>query len=127
MNIEEIPSDELVVMSDFWHRAFNAAGCNPMCHSCKKMIPVGNQFKLATVDKIDYTYDSGNSRLEHLMVPAETSHTKEVMLCEICTVTDFAINQQKMFDNNRKEFEAAEKAHEKRGGGCFRINGKIIH
>lgn len=125
MSIEEIPSDEIVVMSNFWHRAFNAAGCNPRCHSCRKMIPVNDKFKLATVEKFGYTYDEGNSRKSRLMIPSEISHSKEVMLCDVCTTSDFAINQQKMFTDNRKEYEKAEKEHEKRGGGCFRVNGKI--
>ncbi len=51
MEIEEIPSDKLVTMTPFWHRAFNAVGCDPMCHCCNKMIPVNNLFKLSTIEE----------------------------------------------------------------------------
>ena len=48
MNVEEMPADELVVMTQHWHKAFNVHGCNPMCHCCGKFIGVGEKFKLAT-------------------------------------------------------------------------------
>jgi len=50
MTVEEIPADELVVMTDLWHRAFNAAGCNPQCHGCYKYLKIGDKFKLATIN-----------------------------------------------------------------------------
>ncbi len=49
MKVEEIPSDTLVKMTKFWHKAFNVVGCDPQCHCCGKMIPPNNQFKLSTV------------------------------------------------------------------------------
>jgi hypothetical protein len=97
MNIEQIPSDELVTMTDFWHRAFNTKGCDPGCHCCGKALAIGSTFKLATVDRL-----------------AE-GQTREVMLCDTCTVEGY----------NGK---IAAKRLEPRpiSQGCFRVNGKIV-
>ena len=127
MKVEDIPADEIIVMTDLLHRIFNTCGCNPMCHCCNIMIKVGDKFKLATVEKTDFKYGSGNSRLVNLMIPTGEIHSKEVMLCETCTAEEFQKKQHDLFTNNRKEYEKQEEAHKKSGGGCFRINGKIVH
>jgi len=155
MNVEEIPSNELVVMTNFWHRAFNAAGCDPMCHNCKSMIQVGNRFKLATIETSD-SYVAGDSLelkvavLKGEVVPSKKvvkeyfdfeirtefkshdtkglnrlvdkfkTHTKEVMLCDKCTPEDYKKLQIEILEGRIIE-------RDKPKGGCFRINGKIIH
>ena len=49
MKVEEIPSDEIVVMTAEMHRLFNAGGCDPMCHCCFKPLQVNQKFKLSTI------------------------------------------------------------------------------
>lgn len=154
MTVEEIPSDELVKMTKFWHRAFNAAGCDPICHCCQKKLPTGSKFKLATIeDTFNYWGYNAYFQKEVLLgnkKPAMKDYmefhneeirpefkewdtkqmkntakdyeleTKEVMLCDICTPETF--KQKKLADIDKSIFEL-----EKPEGGCFRINGKIIH
>lgn len=113
MSIEQIPSDKLVKMTLIFHRAFNSFGCNPICHCCVSHIKVGDKFKLATVDT--YSEKSANSGISRY----ETTDTREVMLCENCTVD----SMNKMSATRKAEYEKFSK----KGGGCYRINGKIIH
>jgi hypothetical protein len=136
MNIEQIPSDKIVVMTDFLHRAFNAGGCNPMCHSCFSRIKVGENFHLATVDKYSPNtseYGKIANRKDAEVVKAingqefdkenVTVKSSEVMLCEKCDVISFSESQLKRYENGAKSYEEYKKFT---GGGCFRINGKIV-
>lgn len=125
MNIEEIPSDELIEMSEIWHRAFNAAGCNPGCHCCNKFINVNDKFKLSTIpirEPIHTNYldqlDKGIESYKNGTI----SESKEVMLCDKCTVEMFI---KKDIENlkERKKLFVPKPEHQ----GCFRINGKIVH
>lgn len=97
MTVEQIPSDYLVIMTDFWHRAFNVRGCDPGCHCCGKSIPVGSKFKLSTVNKIS------------------EEETREVMLCDTCTPE---IYNDKVAAKRIEPRPATQ--------GCFRVNGKIV-
>lgn len=108
MSIEEIPADELIEMTDTWHRAFSAAGCNPACHGCWEHIKVGEKFKLATI----------NAAVAIGSTDRNTIISKEVMLCERCNPKNVEKQDEEAIEKNRKNKE--EK-------GCFRINGKIIH
>jgi hypothetical protein len=126
MKVEEIPSDELFVMTEMWHRAFNAAGCNPMCHACKNMLPVGSNFKLGTIQKENFVFGKGNPNRGLLKVKTGTTSSREVMLCESCTPETYKYLEEKMFIENKKEYDRLEALHAKNGGGCFRINGKIV-
>jgi hypothetical protein len=116
MTVEEIPSDEIIEMTELFHRSFSAAGCIPACHCCRKWIPIGEQFKLSTVKMTSVMERGGGNTFKG----AGSIVTKEVMLCEDCTsekynaMTDKAISEYKGWQD-------------KTGGGCFRINGKIIH
>lgn len=133
MSIEEIPSNELVVMTDFWHRAFNIAGCDPMCHCCYNKIPIDTKFRLATVIPLSKPVYEGHSwsyqqRLKEGHVPKESTtvapfweESKEVMLCDKCTAEMFREKELKYWN---KEVERISKPPE---GGCFRIKGKIVH
>lgn len=136
MNVEEIPSDELVGMTELFHRAFNAAGCNPACHCCYNKIPVGDNFKLATVRIVNTDYsDSARTarffakeRLDVINGDIAFHHrvddvSREVMLCASCTVDLF---QEKQLSKAKKDVEEANNFVNS-GGGCFRINGKIVH
>lgn len=117
LTIEEIPSGELMQMSISWHNAFNVAGCNPMCHCCEKMIAVGNWFKLSVT-----------STFRHYPPYMRYNNSIDVMLCDKCTVEQY---EEKVVKDHKLnwEYKAPEKSPSKRysGGGCFRINGKIIH
>ena len=137
MSIEEIPSNELVEMTALFHRAFNAAGCNPACHCCYRFIEVGDKFKLSTVRDV-HTQKHGTSNIgegafakdrlkviEGKIEKADrvTDVTHEVMLCIKCTPELFHERQHKEAKEHTEQYEK----YRKNGGGCFRINGKIIH
>lgn len=114
MNIEEIPSDEIMAMTEKWHRAFKAAGCAPMCHCCVKELLPESKFKLATVDT--HSNKSANSGISTW----GTTETREVMLCDMCTV-EILNNRTKMEREKYEEYMATT------SGGCYRVNGKIVH
>lgn len=142
INIENIPSDETFAMTDFWHRSFNAAGCNPMCHCCHNKIPVNGKFKLSTIRKVTpnliESVNSGISQNCHddsavKAIKGEPHDpedvidvTTEVMLCQNCTVELFQKKQLKQLEKGAKAYEEYRN-DPSRQGGCFRINGKIIH
>ncbi len=113
-SVDEIPSDELVVMTSIFHKAFNVLGCNPACHCCWKKISPGKKFKLATVQQAP-ARDNSQSGIN---VWAEVE-SREVMLCETCTVEKYNQMSQKAI----KEYEKYRKSPR---GGCFRVNGKIV-
>lgn len=127
MKVEEIPSDEIIVMTSEMHRLFNANGCNPMCHACKEMIPVGNRFHLGTIEKAKWKRVENNSYLTSYKIPTGETVSKEVMLCDNCTPETYKYLENKMFEENEKEYQRLKRKHERNGGGCFRINGKIVH
>lgn len=108
MNIEEIPADKLVAMTANLSRLFKAGGCAPMCHACATSIKVGQNFKLSTLVTAVMKGSLNYTDLE----------SREVMLCENCTTTDL----------NKPEIEKIEIERKRRaaGGGCFRVNGKIV-
>ena len=108
MKIEEIPADELVEMTSHLYRLFSAGGCKPMCHACNKKIKVGEKFKLATMVTATRKGSLNYNNLE----------SREVMLCNDCKVEDL----------NKPEIVKIEKEKARRaaGGGCFRVNGKIV-
>lgn len=109
MTVEQIPADKLMTMTEEWHRAFNASGCNPMCHGCYKNIKVNEKFKLATIEAAVAKGSAARNTIE----------SKEVMLCEKCNPEDVEKQDAKVIEEYRKMREE--------GGGCYRINGKIIH
>lgn len=133
MKIEEIPSDISVKMSKQFHDSFNAAGCDPMCHCCNKMLAIGSIFKLATVRKATPPYNNGSlnkdmvdfikSKKKKIIVRGQFeidesklfAESKEVMLCDECTVELYE-------DKEKKKILKYNTM-----GGCFRINGKIVH
>ncbi len=108
MKIEEIPADKTVIMTANLSRLFKAGGCAPMCHACAEKIKVGEKFKLSTMVTAIMRGSLNYTDLE----------SREVMLCEKCTITDL----------NKPEIEKIEIEKKRRaaGGGCFRINGKIV-
>jgi hypothetical protein len=113
MTIEEIPSDKEVVMSDFWYRAFEANGCKPCCHATGKWINVGDKFLLATVNTM-------KERRGHFLNVNGEIHTQEVMVSSGVDLKEYERQQY-------IECEEFKRKRESQGGGCYRINGKIIH
>lgn len=129
MEIEEIPANEIVVMTEFWHRAFNAVGCNPKCHSCYKLLPSGTKFKLSTVKKLPYKWSNTYRTLDasvEILDEKGKEETKEVMLCEDCSPTHYHNITDKLLRSNAKKAKETYEKHLKLGGGCFRVNGKIV-
>ena len=137
MNIEDIPSDEIFEMSEFWHRMFNAHGCNPMCYCCNNFIAVGDKFKLGTIEEVTTNPGTVNSFISRRVYDdlaidviengsryddEVTKRTHEVMLCSKCTPKDFHEKQLEKYKDGAKRY----KQYRENGGGCFRVNGKII-
>lgn len=116
MSIEEIPSNEVIVMTSLMHRSFNAGGCDPMCHCCTNWIKVGDNFKLSTVN----TFQRNTSNSGINFYTDANAVTKEVMLCDKCTAEDV----NKFSARKKKELSKYMKSV---NGGCYRINGKIVH
>jgi hypothetical protein len=193
MGIEQIPADELVTMTELWHRAFNAAGCNPMCHCCFKLIPVNEHFKLATISVVkvshpidlelklkqregkvitdetlwnahditmryeSMTWGKGSGIIYHRGFNLVTylqyinnkergfndrkspfieedekrwkevkdrffnEASREVMLCATCTTEEYQKRENEKWSEEIREYRKPKR------GGCFRVNGKIVH
>lgn len=117
MKVEEIPADINILMTAHLHRVFNAGGCNPMCHACKKLLPVDVEFKLATITPsvaaLSYKYSPGEPKRI-----LKTLESREVMLCATCTAEDY---NKVSLEDAKKGVEDAGTVHQ----GCFRVNGKI--
>lgn len=130
MKVEEIPADQLVEMTELFHRSFKAAGCDPECHCCANKIPIGAKFKLATVMQKPTVWGNGLEKGIDILKGKITTlkdmndndmvHSHEVMLCEVCTPVMY---HEKVI----KELEGKIAERDKPRGGCFRINGKIVH
>ena len=154
MNVEQIPANELVTMTDFWHKAFNAVGCNPQCHCCGKMISTNILFKLSTVTANKHeVWGNGLELQKGILEGTLKADAKTVK-----GYLDFDIRPEyKEHDKNKlaehvnevtpetkevmlcetctpalfleKEIQWIDKAiaeRDKPKGGCFRVNGKIV-
>ena len=53
MTLDAVPADVVLEMTTELQRLFRVARCNPACHCCGVLLPVGSSFILATVDNID--------------------------------------------------------------------------
>lgn len=128
MNVDEILSNEAVVMTEGLHRVFNSSGYNPACRNCWKLIPVGSKFKLSTIKSLSTTvWGKGlENAIKLLNGVIETFswngdvilQTKEVMLCDNCT-PDLCLS--KTIAQLKENIKKRDKK------GCFRVNGKIVH
>lgn len=130
-SIEKIPSDRVVTMSSFWHKAFNSAGCDPECHLCDNPIKVNHKFKLATVIKTPSLWKPEEAKRAIELIKGEidsypsyneedtVSESHEVMLCENCTVEAYQEAQIQNLKNRAERMRSGR-------GGCFRVNGKIV-
>lgn len=128
MNVDEIPSNEPVIMTEGLHRVFKSSGCNPACHNCWELIPVGSKFKLSTIKALSTTvWGRGlenainllNGIIEKFSWNGDVIlQTKEVMLCDKCTPESYL---SKTIEQLKEDIKTRD--HK----GCFRVNGKIIH
>src|SRR5882757_6464214 len=115
MTVEEIPADQLVIMNEYWHRAFNAAGCDPGCHCCRKPIPIGDIFKLATIQVIPAIATNYPETLQQAIdTYDEVSTSREVMLCEACTPIMYTEAVKRYLGRRKESFE-----HRPSTQGCF--------
>lgn len=116
MKVEEVPADTLVEMTPELYQEFCIGGCVPQCHHTQKWIRIGDKFKLSTVP-IAFHPSGQTAGLYDLK-------TKEVMLSEPVLVEDFIKIQQQIVSNSHED---RRKRIASGHGGCFRINGKIVH
>lgn len=118
MSIEEIPADEIVTMTDFWFRAFDSNGCKPCCHATGRWINVGDRFLLATVKtrKKPNHYTPGTFSL----LNSGDVISREIMVSADVDLIAFEKSEY-------KEAKLYKERQESARGGCFRINGKIVH
>lgn len=49
--IDDIPPDEMIELTESMKRAFLALDCDPECHCCGKPIEIGQKFKLAYIER----------------------------------------------------------------------------
>jgi hypothetical protein len=113
MKVEEIPANELVVMTPELYQQFAQKGCVPKCHLTGKWINMGDKFKLTTID----THSHDGNILYGMM------KTIDVMLAENSDPKDYIAYHKKRL----KDIEAIRKKDKENGHtGCFRINGKIV-
>lgn len=114
--VEQIPADTLVEMTPELYQEFCIGGCVPQCHHTKKWIKMGDKFKLSTVP-VASNKKGGTIGYRELT-------TKEVMLSEKANVEDFIAAQKKeVQDYQDSRADSIARGH----GGCFRVNGKIVH
>ena len=106
--LEKIPADKIVVMTDIFYKAFQASGCSPICHCCVKDLKPTIKFKLATVETIDTLgTNSVNSGVSSYAGDVES---REVMLCDECTVEDM--------NNMTEKRKRIYQKYRDEGGGC---------
>jgi len=100
--IDEIKSDEKVVMTAILIRAFKMAGCDPACHCCDKELKAGDIFTLAEVKSI--------SNVRNVRSEPETN---DEMLCSNCNPAKLIRKRQRL-QNERITY------HARQGGGFTR-------
>jgi hypothetical protein len=112
MDVNGIPTDTIITMTNEMHRSFIAGDCNPTCHCCNKGICVGDKYKLAHVS---------SEIASKVYGVFKTTSDHEVMLCNkpTCTPDQMIINY-----NNQKEIN--NRVYRSGRGGCSIIDGKIV-
>lgn len=116
MKVEDVPADVLTEMTSELYQEFCIGGCVPQCHLTKEWIRIGHKFKLATVP---VAVGSRTATIGY-----RTLETREVMLSEKADVKKFIKLQLKeVSDYEESRRQSIASGH----GGCFRVNGKIVH
>ena len=100
--LNDIPADEIIVLSAQFDRAFRAVGCTPSCHCCRTSLEIGDKFKLAMVEQVEAAGLSSRMRGE----------PRDEMLCTDCTPAKLLRKRRKA----KRDWEAAgrgySRAHE---------------
>lgn len=104
----DIPADEIVIMTQELYQEFCHFGCVPCCHLTSAWINIGDKFKLATVD---IAIKKGSQNYNE-------SESREVMLSEHASVEELKILEAKKL--------TTEQERRAKGGGCYRVNGRIV-
>lgn len=108
IKVENIKSDEITLMTPELYQEFCIGGCKPMCHLTFENIKIGQKFKLSS---LEVAIKKGSNDYN-------CTQTMDVMLSEKADVEEFKkIQHDKIYQ---------EKKRRKEGGGCFRVNGKIV-
>lgn len=113
MNVEQIPANELVVMTPELYQEFCQGGCVPACHFTNEWINIGDQFHLCTINQWNGQWNTGE------FITAE----RDVMLSASATAEQYNANQIALFTAQDERYKEVLKS---RRGGCFRVNGKIV-
>ena len=53
MNLDDVPADAVMILTQELDRLFKFANCNPRCHACQKQIDIGQQFQLVSFRGMD--------------------------------------------------------------------------
>ena len=112
MKVENIPAGELVVMTSELYQEFAQGGCVPACHLTNEWINIGDKFHLSSIKEWDGQWKYGEF----------VTSTRDVMLSELATANEYNKKQYDRFIIKDTEYKDSS-----RRGGCFRINGKIVH
>ena len=129
MNIENLKPDTLYTMTSDLHRLFNSGGCDPCCHCCKALLPIGSQFKLSTVTELDIV----QARQKEVYLKQRgtvKSIFKSIKPHEVMTCSNTSCDARHMIWNYtfdpyvRKSERPAVK--DARKYGCSIVEGKIV-
>lgn len=138
MEIENLPSDKNVIMDITMHSLFCLSGCEPACHCCNKLLPVGSLYKLSSVKDSDIERERNvvNASVHYKKVFA-SDKPHSVMLCDSLGCTPNNMIQYALLFALSKELEIRTKIDEAlvkyaqpetktKKYGCFIVDGVII-
>ena len=114
MKVEKIPSGEIVIMTPELYQEFCQGGCVPACHLTNEWINIGDNFHLSLIKQWDGWWKTGKF----------VTTDRDVMLSEFATAKKYNKIQIEKFKKADDSYKALP---ESQRGGCFRVNGKIVH
>lgn len=98
-DIDDIPADTSIDLTEDLVRAFKSVGCDPRCHNCGEELVIGEPFKLAYVKVLQY-YTGWT--LEHAEDQADEV---DEMLCDSCSPEDLYKSRLISFESDRIDAE----------------------
>ncbi len=99
-DINDIPADVNILMTEDLSRAFNLCGCEPECHCCGDSIEIGMIFKLAYIKsygEFSVTYHTGEKY--------KNISEEDEMLCDRCTDHDLIAYKKALWEQRSGAFD----------------------